>query len=325
MTARPDPDLVYGLFWGALKPQCARLALELGVFAALADGPRSAAEVGAAGGADPAGVALLLDYLVSLKILEGRDSLYALTPTAAHFLLPGRPAFGGDLVLDYAGPEFYPRLRAAVLSGQPAVLKGDFVQDAWLESYSPRRPASALDLWRTVGVLPAPPRPVRVLDVACGCAIKTLTLAQAAPQVRVTGVDTPAVLAVAHDLARRLNVQDRVDFRAGDLHQFDFGQAACDVVLLGQITHYLCPDQNRALLARLARALSAEGVLVIDCPMPPEAGQTEATSLLSLFTWAEAGGRVHAFAQYQAWLAEAGFTRIVRHTERWLSAHRRAP
>jgi hypothetical protein len=81
-----------------------RLALQVGVFTPLADGPADAATVARACGCSLAGVAHLLDVLASTQVLTRHEGRYALTPSAAMFLVRGRPAYAGDLILAWTGP-----------------------------------------------------------------------------------------------------------------------------------------------------------------------------------------------------------------------------
>ena len=85
-----NPDLIYDIFWGIFKPQFIRLALELDVFTPLAAGFCTAEQVAGSCQCDTTGIKLLLDYLCSLQVLECHGNFYALTPTAAVFLVKGR-------------------------------------------------------------------------------------------------------------------------------------------------------------------------------------------------------------------------------------------
>jgi ubiquinone/menaquinone biosynthesis C-methylase UbiE len=137
-------------------------------------------------------------------------------------------------------------------------------------------------MWRAAGIQPESRETFRILDVACGCAIKSLALAQAAPSVRVTCLDSADVLDVARNLAERLGLAERVTFHPADLLIADFGASQFEAALVGQITHYLPPEQNRALFRRLHAALTDAGTLVIDCPMLGDT-PSEAASFLTLF------------------------------------------
>lgn len=331
----PDTDLAYELYFSGLKAQLTRLALLLDVFSPLAAGPASADQVARACGCDPEGVRLLLDYLAALGLLERRDGLYGLTSTARAFMVPASRSYAGDVMLTFTAPGTWDSIQQVIRTGHHAEIETerDHAQDAWIESHSQWRTASAAEMWRKAGVEARRPDGLAVLDVACGCAIKSFVLAQGDPAVRVTCLDRPTVLAVARDLAGRMGVLDQAEFRADDLLTADLGESAFDACLLGQVTHYLTVEQNRALMARLHTALRPGGTLVIDVPMTRRPVGADATaddapvsdasaSLLSLLLWAGGGSRVHAFEDYRDWLSDAGFRDVRRPGERWLAADR---
>lgn len=321
MAESPSPDLIYDLYTGGFRPQVVRLALQLGVFTRLADGPATAAAVARACECSETGIAHLLDVLVGVGMLARSEGHYALTPSAATFLVAGRPAYAGDLILAWTGPAIWESLGRALRSGQPAPFEEYHEQDAWLESYSEWRIGNSREMWQAAGVAPQPDRPRRLLDIACGCAIKSLALAQLDPALHVTGVDTPRVLPVARDLAERMGLAGQTEFIAADLLTAGFGAAQFDLCLLGQITDYLTPAQNCHLFHRVHTALRPGGLLALDVPMTG-AQASEWTQIVSLLLWVNGGGGTHRFEQYRAWLAEAGFTEVRQLSERWLAAVR---
>lgn len=122
---------------------------------------------------NPEGIAHLLDVLVSVQVLTRQDGRYAVTPSAATFLVSGRPADAGDLILAWTGPAIWESLGHAVRTGEPASFEEYHEQDAWLESYSEWRigqitdyltPTQNRDLFRRVHAALKPGGPL-VLDV----------------------------------------------------------------------------------------------------------------------------------------------------------------
>jgi len=321
ILAVPDPDLVYGLYTGDYKVQLARIAVRLDVFTPLAHGPADAETVAKACSCDATGMRALLDYLTSLNLLERRGNTYALTPTADAFLVPGRKTYAGGVVMNETTPELWERTLQAFRTGQPTRHAEDWVQDAWLESYSHWQPAKSLEMWRAAGIEPGRRPGLRLLDLACGCAVKSLVLAQADPAVRVTCVDRAEVLEVARDLADRLHVTSQVTFRPGDLLKDDFGENWFNAILLGQISYYLTPAQNAGLFRRIHRTLAPGGKFVIDAIMASDSdAPTESASFVTALLWAISGGAAHTFAHYQSWLTDAGFSHVSQLSERWLVA-----
>ncbi len=313
------PDLVYDLFWGIFKPQFIRLALQLDVFTPLAAGSTTAEQVAQSCHCDTIGIKSLLDYLCSLEVLECSGNVYALTPTTATFLVKGRKAYVGDMILHYTDKTLFDNIQHSLRSGKYSSLGENFVQDAWLESYLPWRIPQSLEMWQAAGIKTKHQESMQILDIACGCAVKSLALAQVSPNLRVTCLDTADVLMVARDLAARMGIESQVVFMPANILDADFGENQFNVALAGQITHYLTEAQNASLFHRIYSALSPNGVFVIDCPMATDE-PAETTSFLSLVLWANSGGAAYSFEAYRAWLSDSGFHKIKQLSERWVVA-----
>lgn len=318
MNNLPNPDLIYDLFGGIFKPQFLRIALQLDVFTPLAQNSLTVEQIAQACGCDATGMKALLDYLCTAQLLTREHDHYSLTLDADTFLVRGRKAYAGDMILDYTNPAMYESIAQSIRTGQPRWLNENFAQDAWLESYSQTRIPKSLEMWKAAGVQ-LDDKPLRLLDLACGCAIKSFALAQASPNVRVTCLDSADVLDVARDLAARMDISSRVTFLPADLLTADLGASLFDLALVGQITHYLTLNQNRDLFRRIHAALTDNGTLIIDCPMS-QVIPTESSAFLSLFLWANSGGMAHPFETYRGWLEEVGFRSVTQLSDRWLAA-----
>ncbi len=315
----PDPDFIYSLFTGVYKTQLVRIALTLDVFTPLASGPTDAQAVAQACGCSPSGIQLLLNYLSDIGVLERHENNYALTPTAATFLVPQKQSYVGDLVLQRTSSETVEGYLGALRSGQPYDPMRTWAQEAWLQSYGSPQPA--MEMWRLAGLETGPSSGLRIVDLACGCAIKSLSFAHANPLAQINCVDSPAVLEVARDLAGRLGVLSQTTFTPGDILSIDLEEGQYDAALLGQITHYFTPEQNIALFNRVHASLAPTGVLVIDAPMPAEP-LDEWSSFGSFFIWATSAGEAHSFAEYSRWLEVAGFKGVRQLGIDWLSAQK---
>ena len=119
MDAIPNPELVNDLFWGIFKPQWIRLALTIDIFTPLAESPSSAEHVAQVCLCDSIPIKALLDYFCAVHILEKRGDLYTLTPTAETFLVRGRQAYAGDMILDYISPAMFQSILNSIRTGKP--------------------------------------------------------------------------------------------------------------------------------------------------------------------------------------------------------------
>ncbi len=104
--------------------------------------------------------------------------------------------------------------------------------------------------------------PVNVLEVGPGPGWMAILLAQAHPNVRVTGIDcSPAFVELAKENARQAGLADRIEFVVGDATQMTFADGQFDVVVSNQSLHYWDPPER--VFDEIARVLRPGGVFCI--------------------------------------------------------------
>jgi SAM-dependent methyltransferase len=104
----------------------------------------------------------------------------------------------------------------------------------------------------------------RVLDVACGTGVVSVTAARLG--ARVTGLDlTPELLERARENARIAGVE--IDWHEGDVEKLPFEDAAFDVVL-SEFGHIFAPRPDVAI-AEMLRVLKSGGTIAFST-WPPE-------------------------------------------------------
>jgi hypothetical protein len=123
------------------KVQLVRIALRLDVFSPLAAGATDAETVTRACSCTVKGMRALLEFLHSIHLLIKEGNTYALTLTAATFLVPGKSGYAGELLLMETDPQLWEGVLQALRSSQPVHPSVPWEQDAWLESYRAWRPA----------------------------------------------------------------------------------------------------------------------------------------------------------------------------------------
>jgi len=158
------------------------------------------------------------------------------------------------------------------------------------------------------------------LDLACGPAPKSFSLARAHLGVRVTLLDWEQILTIASQVAADLGVQSQVTPLPGDLWTVPYGSNHYDVIYLGNITHFFGPEQNTCLFRRVRDALVEEGTLVVDAirreyPDPMGPG-------LWFYAVSE-GGAPYDFPEYKRMLERAGYTDIVDASTQSIRASKR--
>jgi SAM-dependent methyltransferase len=154
----------------------------------------------------------------------------------------------------------------------------------------------------------------RVLDLGAGAAPWSLALVARNPDMHVTAVDVPAVLAVTQQVVATSGYAHRFDYLSGDLFTIDLGRSAYDLAIAGSLCHLFDEATNRRLLGRLFDALRPGGTVAILDALPnerldgPRPIVLYALGLLLRTT----RGQVYPFSTYAGWLRESGYEAIER-------------
>ncbi len=314
-AAVPTPETLEQIVAHIYQAGVFRAAVKLKVWALVAAGEDTAEAMATEHHWDPLATRLLLDDLCAMKLLLREAQRYRLVPEAEWYLLPDKATYMGEYMLWTYGWEGNGQLEEAIRTGKRPL--GDSattteVTDTWMGMYarhlaSPKTYLRQWDtMWEELGIEPR--AGLHVLDVACGPVPRSFALAQAHPGVRVTLLDWEQILAVAGKLAAELDIESQVTLLPGDLRSVTYPPNRCDVIYMGNITHFFSPDQNTHLFRKAHEALLQQGVLVINSmrgedPDPEDPG-------LWYFARSE-GGAPYYFREYEDMLARAGFSEIV--------------
>jgi ubiquinone/menaquinone biosynthesis C-methylase UbiE len=110
----------------------------------------------------------------------------------------------------------------------------------------------------------------RVLDVGCGSGVVTREIAErVGAGGRVVGLDpSPALLAVARELAQEAGIGDRVEFREGSALQLPFPDGSFDAVLcVTVLSHVPGGEGTIPELTRVLRPSGRLGIFDLDTDM----------------------------------------------------------
>ena len=287
--------------------------LRLGVFDALAEGPRPVASLAAAVGADPRGTGLLAEALVSFGYLSRGPDGYANTDETAKWLVGGGYA-EVDRFWSVVLFESWEGLEESVRTGKPAL---DFY--AWLAE----RPEVLRRFQRMLAghadaiapeVASIVPVGSTLLDVGGGHAKHAIRLCTAHPSLEATVIDLPDALAVGAAAVTDAGLSRRITLRPGDYDALDLGQDY-DTVLLFNVVHGRPAAANEALLARVASALRPGGAVVLleHDEHPPDRASDAFARVFSLTLFHGQAGQVYGTDEITAWLTSAGLTAPTTH------------
>ena len=289
-----------------------RTAIEMDLFTRIGAGTRTVRALAAASGASERGLRALCDHLVIQGHLLKQGARYSLTLNSRLYLTRGSPAYLGSAVNFLAGDATvaaFCRLRQAVEQGSPGSVQLDWVEYA--RSMAPlAQPvaefaASALEV-DSAG-------PVQVLDIAAGHGLYGLAIAARNSAAQIFAMDSPQVLEIAIENARRAGVAERYHPIHGDVFEAGLG-GPYDLALAANFAHHFDAAANVRLFQKTRAALKPTGrIALIDfvlnadrvSPLP------DASFALTLFA-TSAGGAVYTFQEYSRMLRAAGFHRARR-------------
>ena len=204
---------------------------------------------------------MLLDALVSLKLLQKQDGVYSNTPVAARFLVDGVPdsARAGQMHTVNMWRR-WSTLTEAVRAGTSVATTRERARPLhslppWMSTSRGRARAVA----QAVEVNGAK----RMLDLGGGSGAYSIAFARSAPSLECEVVDLPQVLPITEDYIRKAKLTDRIRTRPGDMQTITLPQRHYDLVLLSAICHMFSPEENQQLLERCLGALSPGGRIVI--------------------------------------------------------------
>jgi predicted O-methyltransferase YrrM len=288
-------------------------AAELDLFTLLAPAPLTAAEVTQRIRGDKRAVTILLDALAAMELLRKRDGKYDCAPGLASHLARNAPATVLPMVLHSASLW----RRWTELTG---VVRGD--AEALARAQAPRDEASLQAFIGAMHVVATPRAPAIVaavdpgrarslLDVGGGPGTFTIAFLKAAPQMRATLFDRPAVVEIARARLREAGMLNRVTLVGGDFDHDELPPGH-DLALLSAIIHQNSLVQNLDLYRKISRALVPGGRIVIrDHVMSPDRldprdGAVFAVNMLV----GTPGGDVYTLEEIRSGLSEAGFVGV---------------
>ena len=275
-----------------------------GLLEAVVNGSRSASEVAKELGLSPRAVYALLSALAELGVLaEDADKFRLLEEHRGPLLNRSHPDYAGGLVVH--------RFELIRKWGQmPEILKtGSPIDDELAQGpegketfiYSMRRLAkpgapAVADL-----LLPRLPESPSILDVGGGPA--TYAEAFAEGGARVTVFDLPEVV----ELMRKHFEAAGVSAVGGDFNE-GLPEGPFDAAYLGSVSHIYGPEENLALINRVAGSLSPGGLIAIRDFVR---GVSKGAALFAVNMVVNTeSGNTYSEEEYRGWLRAAGFKGI---------------
>jgi hypothetical protein len=286
-------------FW---RTQTIAAAVALGVFEAL---PGTAGEIAARCRLQPERAPRLLRALAELMLIRQENEIWHCAPRG-EYLLAAHPLTLADAAREYAGAftRMWGDLPQAVGTDGTwrapdifAELANDHARCAphhrMLRSYARH------DYAQVPAALALQGRE-HVVDAGGGLGVLAALLLETYPQVRVTLLERPEVIAQAQTLSGQ---QSRLAYHSGDI--FAPWGVSADAVILARVLHDWDDADALRILRQARTALPRGGRLFVVEMLLPE--NNAAGGLCDLHLLMATGGQERSLSAYSALLAQAGF------------------
>jgi hypothetical protein len=257
----PELLKMSGGYWSS----CALHAgVNLDLFTHLCESPTTAAELAERLDLDERGLAMLLDALSALELLEKKHRVYRATPFAAEFLSANSPSYLGHIIQHHHHlVESWSRLDKVVRSGMPS-------RRSISHGSNERERESFLLGMFNLAMLLVPKLVkqidlsgrMRLLDLGGGPGTYAIHFCLENPSLRATVYDLPTTRSIAEKTIAQFGLQERVSFTAGDfLEDPLFG--LYDVAWLSHVLHGEGEAGCARILKKSVEHLESGGMLLV--------------------------------------------------------------
>jgi SAM-dependent methyltransferase len=237
-------------------------AVKLEIFTALNDAQLTVAEVNARIGANERGIAMLLNALTAMGLLEHNDSCYKNTDFSRSCLVKDEPGYIGYIIMHHFHlVDAWAKLHEAVTLGEP-VEKLSHGEEAERESFQMGMFNLAMAIAPTIAASVNLDGKRHLLDLGGGPGTHAIHFCLANPMLRATIYDRKTTEPFAQKTTERFGVADRIDFVAGDFNA-DPIEGTFDVAWLSQILHSNSEEECQALIEKTIQSLEPGGYILI--------------------------------------------------------------
>lgn len=305
------PDSLNEMIRSFMPSRAVLTAFELDVFTAVASGA-SAEQTAQTIHADPRATEMLLNVLVSLKLLNKNEGHFFNTAAAARFLCEGsRDNARAGLMHTAHLWHRWSSLTECVRAG--ASVETGSREDSPVSDFIAAMDHNARERADAVVRATGVDGIKRLLDLGGGSGAYSIAFTRAVPGLRSEILDRSDVLPLTQEYIREAGLADRIATRAGDMLSDPLGENY-DLILASAICHMFSPEENRSLFGRVRQALGPKGKLVVqDFILEPDKTAPQFAALFSLnMLVGTRAGSSYSEPEYASWLRDAGFENVRR-------------
>jgi predicted O-methyltransferase YrrM len=313
MKPNNGPEAILKLARQFMESRILLSAAEMNLFTLLDGMPSTAKDLAGTLNADLRGLTILLDALAAMGLLSKKEDTYLSAPDAAPFLTQKSSRTVLPMILHAvhlweSWSDLTPIVKGTGLGAAPVNSARDADE---LCAFIGAMHVVGMSLAQEIvtAIQPGPAR--NLIDVGGASGTYTIAFLKAAPEMKATLFDRPAVIQIARERLAEARMLDRVHLATGDFYEDEL-PGGHDLALVSAIIHQNSPMSNVELFRKVLRAMVPGGRMIIrdhvmeHSRIEPKDGAIFAVNMLVNTV----GGSTYTFDEIRNWLEEAGFASV---------------
>ncbi|HEY6386634.1 MAG TPA: class I SAM-dependent methyltransferase [Candidatus Acidoferrum sp.] len=316
MHQQPTPERFFNAVNAYELTEAMKAAIELEVFAAIAEGNGTSASIAKRCGVAERGARILCDFLTIHNFLTKEGLHYGLAPDSALFLDRHSSAYAGtaiDFLLAPRVRECHAHLTEAVRRGGTALGEGllEHENPDWLKFAQGMMPLMHQPSELIASELRQGGEVHKVLDIAASHGLFGISVAKQNPVAHIYACDWKSVLEFAEKNAQRMGIVDRYHLLPGSAFEIEFG-SGYDLTLIINFLHALDRTACTTLMRKVHAALNPGGraAIVTFVPNPDRVSPPTAAAFSLMMLASTPTGDAYTFAELEGISKDAGFARV---------------
>lgn len=308
------PELAMTTWLGGCASYLIVAGVRLGIFEALAEGPRTIDALCTELGFDRHGLTVLLEGLTGFGAIRRKEGAFELSADARQWLLREAPTSIAPMVALFGTiRSWLDGLESAVRTGEVTNFHFNTDAQGWTDYLGLLNTSGRFDAPGLVDALGRSDPPKRMLDIAGGPGRYSIALAQAYEQLDIDILDLEQSAREGQTHIAAAGLEERIRYHMGDLFEHDWPAGPYDLVLVSHFLHCLTEPRCRQILRQAVEHLSPGGQLAIhEVYIGGQEDELSAQSVsFSLVYYTGTGGRCWPMDTYQQWLRDAGLSDVV--------------
>ena len=251
---------ISGYYW---KTCTLHAAVKLDIFTAMGNRQLSADEIAGRIEAEPRAVAMLLNALVAMELLEKKNDRFTSTPSGRTLLSKESEQYIGYMIMHHHHlVQSWSKLDVAVKSGKPVRGDASFGDEEKRESFLMGMFNIAMGTAPTVAADITLGDKKRLLDLGGGPGTYAIHFCKANPELEATIFDLATTRPFAEKTVARFDLSDRIDFKPGN-YLTDEIPGRYDVAWLSHILHGEGPEECLEIIRKAISVLEPGGLIII--------------------------------------------------------------